>query len=67
MNNKEEKIISWINTILETAKENPSSDIVNLIENCGMECAKYNGYLDGVDKLRQIANNCHTRTDYTSF
>ena len=67
MNDKEKKYVSWINSILETAKENPSSDIINLIEGCGMECAKFNGHLDGVNKLCQMADNCHTRTDYTAF
>lgn len=67
MDSNEEMYISWINSVLEAAQKNPTSVVTNLIESCGMKCAKLNGHLEGATKLREMADNCHSRTDYVAF
>ena len=54
----------WVDDLLGTFKENPSSEAMTLIESCGKCCAERNNHLEGILKLREVAAGCKTRSEY---
>ncbi len=57
----------WVDDLLGTFKENPSSEAMTLIESCGKCCAERNNHLEGILKLREVAAGCKTRSEYVKF
>ena len=49
-------------------KLNESNDITDeLIQDCSNHCIKINNALDGILKLRELAKDCNTKSDYIKF
>lgn len=67
MEEKEAKFASWIDDLLEAAKENPDTDATRLISMCGQGCARRKGAIEGIRQLREMAKECQSRADYVEF
>ena len=59
--------IQWIGDLLNAAENNPSDEVINLIEHCGRCCSIRKGHTAGMEKLREVASWCKTRSDYVQF
>ena len=57
----------WISDALDAAKENPSPEVISLIEQCGRSCSRRKGHAAGMENLRDAAAWCKTRSDYVQF
>lgn len=57
----------WIKDLLKAVEERPSPEAIQLIELCGRYCSIRKGHAEGMDKLREAASWCKTRSDYTQF
>ena len=57
----------WIRDLLDAAKDHPTPEAVQLIEECGRNCAIRKGFVAGMTRLREAAASCKTRSDYVQF
>ena len=67
MNTCNNPCASWINSVLASADKTPFPEIICLIEQCGMECARENGHLEAMDKLRGMTSSLQSKADYLDF
>ena len=57
----------WIKDILDAARDNPTPETINLIEQCGKGCSRRKGHAENMLKLKDAASWCRTRSDYVQF
>ena len=57
----------WINDLLKAAEQNPSEEVIGLIEQCGRCCSVRMGHASAMQKMKDAASWCKTRSDYVSF
>ena len=62
-----EHSITWLNDLLASAKDDPSPDVVKLVESCGAKCAARQNVSAYFEQLRSEASGCKTRADYVAF
>ena len=61
------KTAEWIEDLLGAAKESNDLQAIKMIESCGKGCAFRKDAPASMEKLRQSASNCKTRSDYAEF
>ncbi len=54
---KKSKEITWINSLLSELSDNVNDQNIQLIQNCGRECAKSQDLVSGAIKIREEASD----------
>lgn len=67
MEDKQMKMASWLNDLLEISKDNPQMNAEQLLGLCGRGCAQFQGAIEGVKQLKELAKDCENRADYVEF
>ena len=57
----------WIDSLLESAKENPQQNVTELLTSCGKACGMRKGWIAGMSQMRQAASGCKTRKEFVDF
>lgn len=57
----------WIDSLLDSAKENPQQNVIELLTSCGKACGQRKGWIDGMSQMHECAKECKTRKEYVEF
>ena len=56
-----------VEDMLGAIKESPDPNMLHLLECCGGKCSKRKYFVDTMQKLKPLAANCKTRSEYVAF
>lgn len=67
MADKQAEFASWMNDLLDAAKETPGADAVKLLGRCGQGCARRKGAFEAMKGLREQTKGLKSRAEYVAF